>query len=336
MFLFDTLAKQLNKFIMKKILRNSLVILFGCALATLTSCSSDSDSSSTTPDNTITGIASRNSDLTTLVRALQRANLATTLKGTGPFTVFAPTNEAFNTFLTANGYANIDAVPVAALKEILLNHVVNGENTSSSLSTGYVKTLAKGSASTTNTLNMYINTASGVRINGVSSVTTADVDASNGVIHIVDAVIGLPTIVTHAAANPQFSTLVDALQFNPSSGFIGVLSGTTNSPFTVFAPTNDAFTAFLGETGYSGLAAIPANVLEKTLKYHVVTNTNALASSLSNDQVIPTFSGQSVTVKTTPTRLRDVSNRDCNIIVTDVQCSNGVIHVLSKVLLPTF
>lgn len=335
MFLFDTLAKQLNKFIMKKILRNSLVILFGCALATLTSCSSDD--SSTTPDNTIAGIASRTSNLSTLVSALNKAGLTSTLQGAGPYTVFAPTNDAFNSFLTANGYANLDAVPTAALKEILLNHVLNGKNTSSSLSTGYFKTLGKGSASSTNTLNMFINTASGVRINGVSSVSTADVDASNGVIHIVDAVIGLPTIVTHAAANPEFSTLVSALQYNPSSGFIGVLSGTTNSPFTVFAPTNAAFSSFLTETGYTaGLSAIPANVLEKTLKYHVVTNANTLSSSLSNDQVIGTFSGQSVTVKTSPTRLRDVSNRDCNIVITDVQCSNGVIHVLSKVLLPTF
>lgn len=321
---------------MKKMIKTSMMLFLGGLLMTAFGCSSDSDSSSSTPDNTITGIASRTSNLSTLVRALQRTNLANTLKGAGPFTVFAPTNDAFNTFLTANGYTDINAVPVAALKEILLNHVVNGENVSSSLSTGYVKTLAKGSASATNTLSMFINTASGVRINGVASVTTPDVDASNGVVHIVDAVIGLPTIVTHAAANPQFSTLVDALQFNPSSGFIGVLSGTTNSPFTVFAPTNDAFTAFLSETGFSGLAAIPANVLEKTLKYHVITNTNALSSSLSNDQVIPTFSGQSVTVKTTPTRLRDVSNRDCKIINTDVQCANGVIHVLDKVLLPTF
>jgi uncharacterized surface protein with fasciclin (FAS1) repeats len=301
-----------------------------------TSCSSDDDSSTPAVDNTITGIASRTTDLTTLVAALNKAGLASTLRGTGPYTVFAPTNAAFSSFLTANGYANLEAVPTAALKEILLNHVVNGENLSTSLSTGYVKTLGKGAASTTNTLSMYINTASGVRINGVSSVTIADIDASNGVVHIVDAVIGLPTVVTHAVANSDFDTLEAALGYNPTSGFIGVLSGNTNAPFTVFAPTNAAFGDFLTETGYAGLADIPANVLEKTLKYHVVTGANALASSLSNDQVINTFSGQSVTVKTSPTRLKDVSNRDCNIVNTDVQCSNGVIHVLSKVLLPTF
>lgn len=319
---------------MKKNLKFGLLAII--AMVTFASSSCSNDDSNQTTDNTITGIASRTTNLSILVQALTRADLATTLRGTGPFTVFAPTNEAFATFLTSNGYASINDVPVAALKEILLNHVVSGENLSTSLSTGYVKTLAKGAASTTNTLSMFINTASGVRINGVSSVITADIDASNGVVHIVDAVIGLPTVVTHAAANPDFSTLVAALQFNPSSGFIGVLSGTTNAPFTVFAPTNAAFTSFLTETTYSGLAAIPAHVLEKTLKYHVVTGANALSSSLSENQVIGTFSGQSVTVKTSPTRLKDVSNRDCNIVNTDVQCANGVIHVLSKVLLPTF
>ena len=287
-------------------------------------------------DNTITGLALRNSNLKILVQALTRADLATTLQGVGPFTVFAPTDAAFTTFLKTTPYATINDVPKDVLTQILLNHVVSGSVKSTALSTGYIKTLAKGSASTSNTLSMYVDLTSGVKLNGVANVTTADVMASNGVIHVVDGVIGLPTIVTHAMANPMFSTLVSALTYNPQSGFAGVLSGTTSSPFTVFAPTNAAFTAFLGETTYSSLSAIPANVLEKTLKYHVVTGANVLSTALTKNQVITTFSGQTATVKFTPTRLLDVSGRNCNIIATDVQCSNGVIHVLEKVLLPTF
>ena len=287
-------------------------------------------------DNTITGLALRNSNLKILVQALTRADLATTLQGVGPFTVFAPTDAAFTAFLKTTPYATINDVPKDVLTQILLNHVVSGSVKSTALSTGYIKTLAKGSASTSNTLSMYVDLTSGVKLNGVAKVTTADVMASNGVIHVVDGVIGLPTIVTHAMANPMFSTLVSALTYNPQSGFAGVLSGTTSSPFTVFAPTNAAFTAFLGETTYSSLSAIPANVLEKTLKYHVVTGANVLSTALTDNQVITTFSGQTATVKFTPTRLLDVSGRNCNIIATDVQCSNGVIHVLEKVLLPTF
>lgn len=314
----------------------SKIILIAFIALLATSCNDDDNNNTPTPeDNTITGVASKNANLSILVQALGKAGLATTLQGAGPYTVFAPTNDAFNAFLTANGFSSLDAVPVATLKQILLNHVVSGKNVSTSLSTGYVNTLATY-GTTTNNLSMFINTTSGVRLNGVSSVTIPDVSASNGVVHVVDAVIGLPTIVTHAMANPNFTTLVAALTYNPSSGFAGILSGTDSSPFTVFAPTNDAFGAFLTETGYSGLSAIPANVLEKTLKYHVVAGANVQSSQLTNDQVVPTFSGQNVIVKFTPTRLLDVSERNCNIVATDVQCSNGIIHVLDKVLLPTF
>ena len=311
----------------------ALVLLLTIGIA----CNNDDDTTPTpVADNTITGIASSNADFSILVEALTKADLATTLQGAGPYTVFAPTNAAFTAFLKTTPYATIKDVPKEALTQILLNHVVTGKVKSTDLTTGYIKTLAKGGASTTNTLSMYVNTSSGVKLNGVAKVITADIMATNGVIHVVDAVIGLPTIVDHAIANPNFTTLVAALTYNPASGFAGILSGTTSSPFTVFAPTNDAFGAFLTETGYSGLAAIPTNVLEKTLKYHVVAGANVQSSQLTNDQVVTTFSGQNVTVKFTPTRLLDVSGRNCNIIAVDVQCSNGIIHVLDKVLLPTF
>lgn len=300
------------------------------------SCNNDDDTDPVVVDTTITGVASANKDFSILVQALTKADLAKTLQGAGPYTVFAPTNAAFTAFLKTTPYATINDVPTAALTQILLNHVVSGNVKSTDLTTGYIKTLAKGGASTTNALSMYVDLSSGVKLNGVAKVITPNIVASNGVIHSVDAVIGLPTIVDHAVANPNFSTLVAALTYNPASGFATTLSGTANSPFTVFAPTNTAFAAFLTETGYSGLAAIPRAVLEKTLKYHVVTGANVQASQLTNDQVIATFSGQNVTVKFTPTRLLDVSNRNSNIIATDVQCSNGIIHVLDKVLLPTF
>ncbi|MBW4359979.1 fasciclin domain-containing protein [Flavobacterium taihuense] len=321
--------KNLLKF--KKVIALALLIIIG------TSCNNDDDTTPTpVADNTITGIASSNADFSMLVEALTKADLTSTLKGTGPYTVFAPTNAAFTAFLKTTPYATIKDVPKEALTQILLNHVVSGKVKSTDLTTGYIKTMAKGGASTTNTLSMYVNTSSGVKLNGVAKVVTADIMATNGIIHVVDAVIGLPTIVDHATANPNFTTLVAALTYNPASGFAGILSGTASSPFTVFAPTNDAFGAFLTETDYSGLAAIPANVLEKTLKYHVVAGANVPSSQLTNDQVVTTYSGQDITVKFTPTRLLDVSGRNCNIIAVDVQCSNGIIHVLDKVLLPTF
>lgn len=305
------------------------------------SCNNDDDDSQQTPQ-TILSIAKANPDLSSLVAALEKADLAATLNSSGSYTVFAPNNKAFSAFLSANGYANLNAVPVAALKEILLNHVLSTKVKSSEITTGYVKTLAKGNASASNTISMYLEKNTGVDINGGkanggATVTTADIEASNGVIHLVDGVIGLPTIVNHAVANKNFTTLVTALSYNSASGFVGILSGTANSPFNVFAPTNAAFSSFLTETGFSGLSAIPANVLETTLKYHVVAGANVQSSSLTNGQVVNTFASQSFTIGLTGgAKITDTNNRVSNIIVTDVQCSNGIIHAIDKVLLPKF
>lgn len=306
------------------------------AILTMGFTSCDDDDTTVVEDNSIAGIASRNSNLTSLVAALNKAGLTSTLQNTGPYTVFAPTNAAFSTFLQANGYANLDAVPVDALKEILLNHVVSGAAQSTDLTNNqYLKTLGKGSASSTNTLSMHVNTTSGVKLNGVANVTTPNVIATNGVIHIVDAVIGLPTIVTHATANSNFSSLVGALTSAGQPDFVSILSGA--GPFTVFAPTNAAFTSLDSELSSSGgIAGVSSTNLTKVLQYHVVSG-NVLSNTLTNNQTVATLqTPQTFLINLSPARITDVNSRVSNIAATDVQCSNGVIHVIDKVLLPTF
>lgn len=260
--------------------------------------------------------------------------MASTLGASGSFTVFAPSNAAFTQFLADNGFANLNDVPNAALKEILLNHVLSNKVMAAQVTTGYVSTLAKGNASSKN-LSMFINTASGVKINGISTVTKTDITASNGVIHKVDKVIGLPTVVTHALANPNFSSLVSALTRNDMPDFAGILSGTTNSPFTVFAPTNAAFSSLLTELNLPNLAAVPAATLENVLKYHVVAGANVLSTDITNNMNVTTFQGGTFKITTTGgVKITDANNRVSNVIATDVQCSNGVIHAIDKVLLP--
>jgi uncharacterized surface protein with fasciclin (FAS1) repeats len=261
------------------------------------------------------------------------------LDGTGQFTVFAPTNAAFTTYL--NG-ANVNDVPVPVLTQILLNHVVSGKVLSTQLSTGYIQTLATyNGVENGSNLEMYVSTANGVRLNGVSSVSSADILASNGVIHVVDAVIGLPTIVTFATADPNFSTLVAALtREGNTTNFVSVLSGT--GPFTVFAPTNDAFGALLTELSLPNLAAIPEPTLDAVLKYHVA-NGNVLSSALTPNGVttVTTLLGATATFNITLpgtggniANVTDGDGRASGIIAVDVQAANGVIHVLNKVLLP--
>lgn len=308
---------------------NLLGFLFLILCLGFTSCGDDDTADD---PKSITDLASETANLSSLVAALDAADLVSTLSGTGPFTVFAPTDDAFAKFLSDNGFAALSDVPKEILTSILLNHVVSGKVLSTDLSTGYVESSATGAGD--NPMNMYISTDGGVRINGVSSVTTADVDASNGVIHIVDAVIGLPTVVTFATADPTFSTLVAALtRQGLGVDYVGTLSG--SGPFTVFAPTNDAFGALLTELGATGLGDINDATLNAVLQYHVVNGANVRAADLSDGQVVTTFGGADFTIDlSSGANIIDGNSRNTEIIVTDVQANNGVIHVLSQVLLP--
>ena len=314
---------------MKNLIKKIGLVLLGTFV--LTSCSDDDDNY----DKNVYNIVATDADFSNLKAAIDKAGLATTLQSSGTFTVFAPSNAAFTAFLQANGFASLEQVPTATLKEILLNHVLSTEVKAAQVTTGYVSTLAKGAASSSRNLSMYINTSNGVKINGVSNVTKTDIDATNGVIHKVDAVIGLPTIVTHATANPNFTTLVAALTRNDMPNFVSILSGTANSPFTVFAPTNTAFSGLLTELNLSGLSAIPQATLENTLKYHVVAGANVASTDLTNNMMVTTFQGGKFNITTTGgAKITDAKNRVSNIVATDVQCSNGIIHVIDKVILP--
>ena len=292
------------------------------------SCSEDDSSNQ---DRTLSEFFSRNPEFTNLYAALEKADLVETLNQGGTFTVFAPTNAAFVEFLAVNGFENLEAVPTPVLREVLLNHVLNTRVPSSDVSTGYVKTLGKGSASTTNTLSMFINVSeSGVRINGVASVTAFDINANNGVVHVVDSVIGLPTIVTHALANPNFSNLVGALTSPGQPDFVGILSGNTNAPFTVFAPSNAAFARFESQNPGT-LASLTSGQLTSVLTYHVVAGANVLSNGIPSGPITTLETG---TFTVNGTTITDEAGRQTGIVAVDVQAANGVIHVLDNVILP--
>jgi uncharacterized surface protein with fasciclin (FAS1) repeats len=253
------------------------------------------------------------------------------------YTFFAPTNAAFREFLTANGFTSLSQVPSDVLVNVLANHLVEGRKFASDFETGYLKTFAKGTASATNTLSLYVNTSAGVKLNGVAKVTRPNIRFGRSVIHIVDKVIPLPTIVTHAVANANFSSLVGALTSPGQPDFVSVLSG--NGKFTVFAPTNAAFASLNTELAPGGIASVSAANLTKVLQYHVVSGANVLSASLVNNQVVtpiltPT---QTFTIQlpSSGPQIKDSSNRISKIVATDVQCTNGVVHVINKVLLPT-
>lgn len=307
----------------------SIIVLF--AVITI-ACSKSKDEPET--NNTITDIASRKSDLKIFTQALNITGLAETYKQSGEHTIFAPSNDAFTTYLIAKGFATINDVPVDQLRNLLLNHIINGSFQTTQLTTKYTKSYAVGAASSSNKLSLYIDTTVGVRINGVATVVTSNIVASNGVIHIVDTVIDLPTIATHTNANLNLSSFANTLALPAQSAVLTNLAGTTI--YTVFEPTNDAFTSLDTElTSSGGIAGVSDANMSKILSYHI-TNGNTLSTAFSDGLVFSTLVlPQSFTLQVTGgTKITDSNNRISNVTYTNIQCNNGVIHLIDKVLLP--
>ena len=256
-----------------------------------------------------------------LIEAAQKAGLASFLSTESNLTVFAPTDDAFAALLSDLGLSSLDDIPVADLTSILTYHVIGAKVMSSDLSNGYVSTL---SSYDDNNITMYIETGSGVMINNSVTVTTADIEASNGVIHVVDKVILPPTVVNIALANDNFTTLVQAVV---KAGLVDALS--SEGPFTVFAPTNDAFEALFTQLGVTGIDDLTAEQLTPILMYHVVSG-NVLSTELTSGEVGTLNANSNLTVDLSS----GVKINESSVVAADIQGANGVVHVIDKVLIP--
>ncbi|MEM6320781.1 MAG: fasciclin domain-containing protein [Bacteroidota bacterium] len=322
---------------MKDLIRISFSAMLMLCLVIFTSCDDDNNNEVTPTPTTPNAVefASSNADFSSLVAAVTQANLVETLSGPGPFTIFAPTNSAFQELLNSNpAWNSLSDIPNDVLTTVLTYHVVAGENRSTDLSTGYVESLSATPYGAN--ASLYVSTDGGVTINGDVSVTGADNDVSNGVIHVVDKVIMPPSVVTFATSNPAFSSLVAALtRADLMTNFVEVLTG--DGPFTVFAPTNEAFQALLdGNEEWSSLADVPVDVLEDVLMYHVTTAGNVRAGDLENGQTVPTLlDGESFTIDLTDGPKIVAGANTADIILTDVQGQNGVVHAIDAVILPS-
>jgi len=320
------------------------------ALLTLAACGSDSDTESSPADDTTTApaevgtivdVAAGNPDFETLVAAVTAADLGETLSGDGPFTVFAPTNDAF------------DALPAGTLDDLLLPenketlagiltyHVVAGKVMAADLSDGQEVETVQGGILTVGIDGDAVTLTD--ENDATVNVTATDIEASNGVIHVIDGVVtpaakdaegsetAAGTIVDVAAGNPDFETLVAAVT---AADLVETLSG--DGPFTVFAPTNDAFAALPAGTLDSLLLPENKETLAGILTYHVVSGA-VMAADLSDGQEVETVNGAILTVGIDgdAVTLTDATGATVNITATDIEASNGVIHVIDGVLLPS-
>jgi uncharacterized surface protein with fasciclin (FAS1) repeats len=301
-----------------------------------TSCSQEDNVNS--KKETSYGLMSNKEDLSTFTHALEITGLSSQLSSTEMYTVFAPSNTAFSNFLAENNFNTVDAVPANILREILLNHIISGEINKVDLPiSGYLHTEAKGFASAVNPLSIYFRKVDGITvINGMATINNSDIKTSNGVIHLIDHVLEFPSIVDQVVANPNLSTLFTIMDTNSQYDFVSELSGVNNGPYTFYAPMDSAFPSLLTELGVPNLSAIDDATKAKVLKYHMVITTNSLSNSLTNGSSFNTLEGDSFSIQNTSANFRviDINSRLANVTTKDIQCYNGVIHMIDRVLLP--
>lgn len=280
-------------------------------------------------NSSIVDVVVGSANFSTLESAVIKANLSSVLNGNGPFTVFAPDNEAFN----ASGVTSsvIQELSSDQLKEILLYHTLSSKVNSASIQTG-----SNIAVETANGDDVYITkNSNGVFVNGWK-VKQADIMASNGVIHSLERVLmpAAGNLVEVAQANANLSYLVAAV-LRASQGTTNVAQVLTSAgPFTVFAPTNQAFI----NAGFPTIAAIEAadpNTLASILTYHVLS-ARAFSSDLTNGQSLTTVNGGtlSVALGTTATIKGKANTTASTITSVNIMASNGVVHLIDQVLLP--
>ncbi len=319
---------------MKKLVISFKILILAVIAVTTMSCDDDDNNNVLDNNNSAFDLTVDNADFTILNAALLRTGLDATLdQSGGTFTVFAPTDTAFQAFLTANSFASIDDVPVLLLRNTLRNHVLGTVATSTDLTSGYVKTSAINENG--DSLDLYVDITSGVILNGGAQVTGADNSVDNGVVHVVDEVITLPTVVTLAAANPSFSSLVTAVT---QEGLVPTLSLTTTD-YTVFAPLDSSFQALIDVDPADGIASVQdildLATLSDILTYHVIDGAAVRAGDIMDGMVIDPIGPGTFTINTTSgVVITDATMTETNVTVTDLTAINGVVHAIDFILRP--
>lgn len=315
--------KSSRKTILTWIYNSRFLVLLTAMLAfTISSCDDEEDPSG--PTDNVVALAQGNANLSTLVAALTKfPDLVTTLSSTTTdFTVFAPTNDAFDDLLAAIGQTSIDNVPETVLRDILEYHVISGAAVKSTQ-------LTAGDKETVNGEDITVTLTGGLKLNGTVNVTTADVEATNGVVHIIDAVLVPPTItpivgtiVAPAYFNKNFTTLIAAVNAASPSILTTLLSSTQK---TLFAPTNDAFIA-------AGITTLPNQAtLDAVLTYHVISGTAVEAGDITTGSSnATTLNGKIYLSKGTAGVF---INGNSKVTTADIQASNGVVHVIDRTLM---
>lgn len=296
------------------------LFFFALAVFVIQSCNDNDDDPTSPAEETLVEVAQSDSNFTTLVSALEDAGLVATLEGDGPFTVFAPTNDAFENLPDSL----LDTLSNNQLTSILTYHVISEDIASGDLE-------AEQSVATVLGDELYITANGSININDSTAVVDADIEASNGRIHSIDRIL-LPNsfgnIFDIIVKRYFLSTLEDAVR---DADLVSTLQEDTEDGYTVFAPDNEAFDSLPEDT----LDSFSQPELQDLLTYHVLSN-EVLSSQLSDSQRVETVSGDSLLIEVAngTVTLTDNEGNSYEVTTADLEGTNGVVHIINGVLFP--
>ncbi|MEM9885021.1 MAG: fasciclin domain-containing protein [Bacteroidota bacterium] len=312
-----------------KIRKFPLLLLLPAFLMFFASCESDDvdDMVVADKDRTITEYLGSDSDFSTLSAALERTGLDATLdQENADFTLFAPNNAAFEKM-----GVDLTSVSNEDLTDILLYHVIQDRRlgvVNLTIENRYFETASSAGPNSNNLSIMLERNNDELMVNGFVSVSSTPNDFKNGVIYEMNDVLSLPTIADIAVNDKNLGRLESALT-TASGDLVGLLSGA--DVYTVFAPIDDGF-----EDIEDVVDALDADQLANVLSYHVVSG-NVLSNDLEDDQTVMTLNGEEITIDIDLgiIRIEDQDNEKALVRISDIQTTNGVVHIISKVLLPS-
>jgi len=310
-------------------------------ITVVSSCTSIDDGNAIATPNPnnldILALARISTDLSLFVAAVEQANLVDFFQSTSGITVFPPINAAFITYLDNNGFSSLEDIPNDTLAELLRNHVVRETITFENLETGYFTNESTSGPDGTN-LSTFVNISNGIIINGTSRVILGDVNATNGILHLVNTVIELPDVFTFLNADPSFASLANAIDINnPTSNLTEQLA--MAEPFTLFAPQSMAFQEALNSLGVTTINEIETSLLTDILTHHIVLG-NSQLENLTNGDILNTLEGDAITITLPGTDINRADLTDgsgtsgIGLLTADIQATNGVLHSLDTVLIP--
>jgi uncharacterized surface protein with fasciclin (FAS1) repeats len=303
----------------------------------LASCDDDDNDNIIPSNNTAFNFIANNDNFSSLELALQLTSLDATLKETGEFTVFAPTNAAFTVFLNDTGFTTLQDVPVGLLRETLLYHILTTEIETSTLSNGYIKSSANNSIG--EALDLYVETDAQIKLNAINlDINNIDNQVDNGIVHVLDGVLRLPTITDLLSFNSLFSNLNTALVQTSLDETLDLR--VAPAPFTLFAPSNDAFTALIDADPADSLdnigdvLALPN--LSDILQFHVIAGAAIREGDIVDGGLVDpiTTGNYIINSSANPAEISVNGTFVARLVNTDVTALNGVIHTIDFVLIP--